>query len=48
MLTDEERAARVNITARHEAAHAVITAVLGLRLRAEGMAVDRDGEGLIC
>lgn len=47
-IPDEQREVRVNITARHEAAHAVIAAVLGLRLRSEGMAVDRDGEGLTC
>jgi hypothetical protein len=47
-ITDEQREVRINITARHEAAHAVIAAVLGLRLRTEGMAVDRNGEGLTC
>lgn len=47
-ITAKEREARVNITARHEAAHTVIAAVLELRLRSEGMAVDRNGDGLTC
>jgi hypothetical protein len=45
-ITKEEREFRINVTARHEAAHGVIAAVQGLRLRSEGMAVDRNGEGL--
>jgi hypothetical protein len=47
-ITKEEREFRINVTARHEAAHGVIAAVQGLRLRSEGMAVDRNGEGLTC
>jgi hypothetical protein len=47
-ITAEEREVRIQISARHEAGHAVGAAVLGLRLRPEGMAVDENGDGLTC
>jgi hypothetical protein len=39
---------RVACSAHHEAGHIVIAATQGLRLRSEGLMVDRVGEGLAC
>lgn len=39
---------KITIAAHHEAAHAVIAAVLGRSLRSEGIIVGKDAEGLAC
>jgi len=39
---------RVTCSAHHEAGHIVIAASQGLKLRSEGLMVDRVGEGLAC
>ena len=44
----EDLEAKIRIAAHHEAGHAVMAARLGLRLRAEGIVVGRDAEGLAC
>jgi hypothetical protein len=44
----EDIDAKISIAARHEAGHAVVAATLGLRLRAEGIMVDANAEGLAC
>ena len=41
-------AIKLTAAAHHESGHLVIAAVLGLRLRPEGMSVDPVGEGLAC
>jgi len=47
-IEDEDVDTRISITAHHEAGHAAIAARLGLRLRAEGIMVGQDAEGLAC
>lgn len=44
----EDIEVKVKCSAHHEAGHIVIAAVQGLRLRSEGLMVDRTGEGLAC
>jgi hypothetical protein len=44
----EDVEVRVRCSAHHEAGHIVIAASQGLRLRSEGLMVDRAGEGLAC
>jgi len=48
IIEPESLDTRIAITARHEAGHAAIAARLGLRLRAEGIMVGKDAEGLAC
>jgi hypothetical protein len=44
----EDIEAKIIIAAHHEAGHAVIAAERGLRVRAEGIMVGQDAEGLAC
>jgi len=48
IIEPENLDTRIAITARHEAGHAAIAARLGLPLRAEGIMVGQDAEGLAC
>jgi hypothetical protein len=48
IIEGEDLDTRIKIAAYHEAGHALIAARQGLRLRAEGIMVGRDAEGLAC
>jgi|SRR5271166_5403827 len=47
-VKNENIDAKIEISAHHEAGHAVIAAVLGRRLRSEGIMIGKDAEGLSC
>jgi hypothetical protein len=47
-IEGEDVETRIAIAAHHEAGHVAIAAVLGLRLRAEGIMVGQDAQGLAC
>lgn len=48
IIEGENLETRIAIAAHHEAGHAAVAARLGLRLRAEGIMVGQDAEGLAC
>jgi hypothetical protein len=48
IIEGEELEKRIVIAAYHEAGHAVVAAGVGLPLRAEGITVGQDAQGLAC